>query len=56
MVIKYAGRYSPKYYNPNWSPHSSKRVSWNAHNNKKPVSPKPTSTPSSTPKPPNTTK
>ena len=34
MGIKYPKRYPPKYYNPNWSPYSSKKISWDAHRKK----------------------
>ena len=57
MGIKYAGRYSPRYYNPNWGPYSRKRLTWEAHNKKKRiVGSKPSNTSSSSPKPSNTTK
>ena len=34
MGIKYPKRYPPKYYNPNWSAYSSKKISWDAHRKK----------------------
>lgn len=34
MPIKYARKYSPRYYNPNWSQYSSKRMAWEKHNKK----------------------
>ena len=40
MPIKYAGPYSPRHYNPNWGPYSRKKLTWDAHNKKKPSPPK----------------
>ena len=56
MPIKYAGRYSPKYYNPNWGPYSHKKLTWDAHHKKKSTTPTASKTSSSSTKPTSTTK
>ncbi len=35
MPIKYPSKYQPKYYNPNWSQYSHKKISWDYHEQKK---------------------
>lgn len=32
MPIKYPRKYSPRYYNPNWSQYSVDKISWDYHN------------------------
>ena len=31
MPITYPSNYQPKYYNPNWSPYSQEKISWDYH-------------------------
>lgn len=34
MGIKYAKKYAPKYYNPNWSQYDPSRMAWEKQNGK----------------------